>query len=85
MIHDAETPKNTHVCVVVFERKGRVYVNAYGYPTEGAARSHQRRSKRAVENGDVDPSTKVIAIRVRPIIDEEYLADMNERLNNEAR
>jgi len=48
-----------------------VVVNVFGYPTKALAQAHERRTKKHARENDLD----VIAIRVRPIIDDEFLAE----------
>lgn len=66
-----------HAMVVVFERNGVTYVNVYGYPNQSEARKHKRRADKEVK--EVDSKTKVIAVRVRPIIDDVFLETVNRQ------
>jgi hypothetical protein len=63
--------------VVVFTSKaGRVVVNVFGYATEQEAMAHLRRTKKEFKEGF---SGEVIAVRVRPIIDDEFIAEENAK------
>lgn len=68
---------NKWVCVVVFKYPSKtnpVVVNVYGYPTKKEAVAHQYRAKKTAREAGFYDEDRVIAIRVRPIIDDEFLA-----------
>lgn len=72
--------KNKWALVVVAEWPSRtrpIVVNVYGYPTKKEAESHQRKTKKAAK----DFQGKVIAVRVRPIIDDEFLEEETRKIN----
>lgn len=76
-------PVNRWALVVVFEKHTKtrpIVVNVFPYPTKKEALAHRRRTK-----ADFDSYSKgitVLALRVRPLLDQEWFDRENLRINH---
>jgi len=67
---------NKFAVVCVFLIKTKVYVNVYGFPTKKEAEAYRRKVDKEIKQNPSE-HRKVIALRVRTIIDDEYLENLN--------
>lgn len=55
-----------------------IYVNVFGFQTKSEAQAFQRKSR---QDTSTQSAVKVIADRVRPIIDDEFLEDLGSQFD----
>lgn len=73
-------PKNRWVYVTVWQSLNtatqQIHVNVFGYPTKNEALSWQRKARESLRD-EPRRDIAVLADRVRPLIDDEYIAELN--------
>lgn len=58
-----------------------IHVNVFGYPTQKEAEARRRATRKRLRDSP-RPDIAVLADRVRPIIDDEFISDLNAALRD---